>query len=91
LVTGPPENRVLFFLAFSSGANPALRRPYLSRCVSPSNPNQRLRRAEKKLTEKMDIRCTVEEKQLIREKAALAGLPVSGLLREQLDYSLHSR
>ncbi|WP_299641257.1 hypothetical protein [uncultured Tateyamaria sp.] len=36
------------------------------------------------MTEKMDIRCTVAEKRVTREKAALAGLPVSALLREQL-------
>ena len=58
--------------------------PWEGRRASPSNPNQPLRGAKNALTEKMDIRCTVEEKQVTREKAALAGLPISALLREQL-------
>jgi hypothetical protein len=33
LVTGPLENRVLFFGAVASGANLVLRRPFLSLCA----------------------------------------------------------
>jgi IS30 family transposase len=44
LVTGPPENRVLFFGAVASGANLVLRRPFLSLCAwSPEQIAQRLR------------------------------------------------
>jgi hypothetical protein len=32
-MTGPPENRVLFFGGVASGANLVLRRPFLSLCA----------------------------------------------------------
>lgn len=54
------------------------------RRASPTNPTKSSDVTAQKLTEKMDIRCTLEEKLAFKAKAEAAGISSSQLLREAL-------
>ena len=53
--------------------------------ASPNNPTKKPADDTKKLTEKIDLRCTLAEKNAIKRKAELAGVSSSQLLREALE------
>jgi hypothetical protein len=54
------------------------------RQASPPDPTGNSDDEGPKLTEKLDLRCTIEEKIVLRKKAAVAGVSASQLLREAL-------
>ena len=52
--------------------------------ASPPNPTKKSNVDGEKLTEKFDLRCTIAEKNLLRQQAKAAGVSPSQLLREAL-------
>lgn len=61
------------------------RKPCEGRQTSPSNPTKRQRKSPKgELDAVVVFRCTASEKQVLIQKAKLAGLPFADLMREAL-------